>query len=280
MINHWWAALLAAALAGTAACAPPKEIAGPAETQAIGKYPAMDASFVTTTRREGARQPFLLLRPPRPVASVILFTGGDGVVGIGPQGIKRGGNFLVHARQLFARQDLLVAIVDPPSDRDNLDGFRTSHAHALDIKGVIAYLRAESPGPVWLVGTSYGTVSAVKVADWLADDGGPDGLVLTSSLFLPGRIGDTVRDADPARVRVPVLVVHHRNDRCRYTPFSEAGPFVRRLAQARPVELMAFEGGGPVKGGVCEPLDYHGFPGIREQVVEAIANWIKTHPPR
>ena len=114
---------------------------------------------------------------------------------------------------MFAEHDLLVALVDPPSDRPNLNGFRTSQAHALDIKGVIAYLREQAHVPVWLVGTSYGTVSAIMVADWLADEGGPDGVVLTSSLFRRGRIGDSVFDADPAHIRIPLLVVHHRNDR-------------------------------------------------------------------
>jgi pimeloyl-ACP methyl ester carboxylesterase len=280
MSRRLWAALLAAAWVWVAGCAPPKELAGAAETQQIGKSRGMAVSFVTTARREGARQPFLLIRPAQPVAAVILFTGGDGVVGIGPQGIERGGNFLVHSRLLFAEQGLLVAVVDPPTEHRTLNGFRTSQAHALDIKGVIAYLREQAPVPVWLVGTSYGTVSAIKVADRLADGGGPDGVVLTSSLFIPAKIGDSVQDADPERVRVPLLVVHHRNDRCPYTPFSGAEPYVQRMLHARPAELIAFDGGGPVQGSFCEPKDYHGYPGLRGEVVETIARWIKAHPPR
>ena len=191
MLIRLYAVLLIGLGAGLAGCAAPKEHAGPAESQAITQARGLAVSYVTTTQREGVRQPFLLLQPRQPVASVILFTGGNGVVGITPAGIQRGGNFLVHSRFLFAGHDLLVAVVDPPTDRPTLDGFRTSLGHALDIKGVIAHLRSLAPVPVWLVGTSYGSVSAVKVADWLADAGGPDGLVLTSSLFIPGRIGDS-----------------------------------------------------------------------------------------
>ena len=134
--------------------------------------------------------------------------------------------------------------------------------------------------PVWLVGTSYGTVSAAKVADWLADDGGPDGVVLTSSLFVPGRAGDSVQDADPARVRVPLLLVHHRNDRCKVTPFGKAEPYRQRMVNAKPSELIAFDGGGPVDGKVCQARDYHGFPGLEPKVVETIADWIKAHAPQ
>jgi pimeloyl-ACP methyl ester carboxylesterase len=278
---------LAAWLSGVAlvlslGCATPlKEVAGPAEVQTISQGARFSAQFVTTTRREGARQPFLLLHPQeQPVAAVILFTGGDGIVGISPSGIKRGGNFLVRTRFQWAQQGLLVAVVDPPSDHHNLNGFRISQGHALDIKGVIAYLRQQAPVPVWLVGTSYGTVSAVKVADWLADDGGPDGIVLTSSLFVAGRIGDSVFDADPARVRVPLLVVHNKSDRCPFTPFIRAQGYVERMSAAQPAELIPFEGGGPTSGDVCEPKDYHGFPGLEPQVVQTVADWIKAHPPR
>jgi hypothetical protein len=272
-------AVLLLTLAGGCA-APEKELVGPAEVRPMAGDEGIPTQFVTTSHRAGARQPFLLLRQEHPVASVILFTGGDGVAEIGPAGIRRRGNFLVRTRQRFARQGLMVAVVDPPSDRQNLNGFRTSAAHALDIKGVIAYLREQAPVPVWLVGTSYGTVSAAKVADRLADGGGPDGVVLTSSLFVGGRWGDSVFDADPSRVRVPLLLVHHRSDRCPATPFSQAEPYLRRMVNAHPAELIPFEGGGPVHGPFCEPFDYHGYPGLEPNVVEAIARWIKAHPPR
>lgn len=262
-------------------CAEPvRELAGPADAVPVTYEEAFLAQYVTTSRRAGARQPFLLLRPQHPVAAVVLFTGGEGVVGISPAGVKRPGNFLVRTRRLFAQQGFLVVLVDPPSDRTNLDGFRTSQAHALDIKGVIAYLRQQADVPVWLVGTSYGTVSAAKVADHLAEEGGPDGIVLTSSLFRRGRIGDSVWDADPVRIRIPVLLVHHRQDRCWATPFGDAQGYLDRLTAAPAKELLAMEGGGPTRGGVCEPYDYHGFVGIERQAVDGIAAWIKSHSAR
>ena len=143
----------------------------------------------------------------------------------------------------------------------------------------IAELRRQANVPVWLVGTSYGTVSAIKVAAYLADGGGPDGIVLTATLFRRGRIGDSVSDADPTRIRVPLLLAHHRNDRCAYTPFADAPKFLSRFQGAPAKELLPFEGGGPVRGGVCDPFDHHGFIGIERQVVDAIAAWIKAHPP-
>jgi pimeloyl-ACP methyl ester carboxylesterase len=272
--------LLLAIFSASGCAEPVRELAGPAQFVPVTHDEAFSAEYVTTTNRAGARQPFLLLRSPYPVASVVLFTGGQGVVGISPAGVKHPGNFLVRTRHLFAQQGFLVAVVDPPSDRATLEGFRTSLAHALDIKGVIAHLRQQAPVPVWLVGTSYGTVSAAKVADHLTDGGGPDGIVLTSSLFRRGRAGDSVWDADPARIRIPVLLVHHRQDRCRATPFGDAQGYLERFSAAPAKELLALKGGGPTQGGVCEPFDYHGFVGIESQAVAVIAAWIKAHPPR
>jgi hypothetical protein len=275
------AVCLAAGFLLSAGCtAPAVEKPGPAQVRPMAERGAYSADYVTTTRREGVTQPFLLLRPEHPVASVILFSGGQGDVRISPAGIRRGGNFLVRSRERFAEQALLTAVVDVPSDRSDLSGFRTRRAHALDIKGVIAYLREQAPLPVWLVGTSRGTISAAKIADWLADEGGPDGIVLTSSLFVPGPLGESVDAADPERIRIPLLLVHHKSDRCWATPFSRAAGYVQRMTRAQPRELLPFAGGGPVRGGVCEPFDYHGFPGLEAQVVETIASWIKAHPPR
>ena len=40
-------------------------------------------------------------------------------------------------------------------------------------------------------------------------------------------------------------------------------------------ELVAFQGGAPV-GDPCEGYAYHGYFGIDDEVVKAIADWIKA----
>jgi alpha-beta hydrolase superfamily lysophospholipase len=54
------------------------------------------------------------------------------------------------------------------------------------VRALIAALREDAPVPVWLVGTSMGTVSAANAAARLMT-GGPDGLVLTSTVTRQGR---------------------------------------------------------------------------------------------
>ncbi len=59
--------------------------------------------------------------------------------------------------------------------------------HVADVKAVITWLRQQGYHRVWLIGTSRGTQSAAYVATSLSE-GGPDGLVLTSTIdFILGQ---------------------------------------------------------------------------------------------
>jgi predicted alpha/beta-hydrolase family hydrolase len=229
--------------------------------------------------RPNVTQPFLLIRPAdHPVASVILFAGGHGRLELSALGMRWGeGNFLVRNRERFAQQGFVVAVVDAPSDRpQGLWNFRTSAAHAEDIKNVIAELKKVADTPVWLIGTSMGTVSAANAAARLKQ-GGPDGLVLTSSVTKESRqVGETVNAVRLKDIRVPTLVVHHRRDDCAVTPYELAVALTRSLTHAPKKELLAFSGGDFSISDPCEARSYHGFMGLDAEVVTAVASWIKA----
>ena len=234
----------------------------------------------TIPTRPGVTQAFLLVKPSGPpVASVILFAGGNGLLALGSGRLGLAGNFLVRNRARFAGLGLLVAVVDAPSDHPTgLDGFRTSAEHAEDIRAVIAALKQEAPVPVWLVGTSMGTVSAANGAARLTT-GAPDGLVLTSTVTRVGRQRiETVGDVRLDAVRVPTLIVHHKNDACRATPYADTPALLRDFKQVPRRELLAFDGGDPPQSAPCEARAAHGFLGLDADVVAAIATWIKATP--
>jgi len=127
------------------------------------------------------------------------------------------------------------------------------------------------------VGTSMGTLSAGNAAARLTE-GGPDGVVLTSSVTETSKLSyETVRHAGLGDIRVPTLVVHHKDDACRASPYSGAEPIVRALKQAPVKELMAFQGGSPPISAPCEAKAAHGYLGIEAQVVSAIGAWIRAH---
>jgi hypothetical protein len=124
------------------------------------------ATLVSVRTPRGAKQAFILVRPEKPVAAVILFAGGHGALGLRSASSMRwgAGNFLVRSRKLFADQNLMVAVIDAPSDKqDGMNAiFRMSRSHADDIGAVAAYLKKQAAIPVWLVGTSMGTFSAAE----------------------------------------------------------------------------------------------------------------------
>jgi dienelactone hydrolase len=227
--------------------------------------------------RNGVSQRFLLISGGEPKAAVVLFAGGHGGLQLTETGSPRWGNnnFLVRSARLFAAQGLAVVVIDAPSDKQSppyLSGFRQSPEHAADVKAVIAWLKEEVKRPVWLIGTSRGTQSVAAVSTALASSGGPDGIVLTSTILNDPR-SRPVPDMALDKLSVPVLVVHHEQDGCRVCLFRDMPRLMEKLATLPRKELMTLRG-GENQGDPCEALAYHGFNGLEGEVVRRIAAWI------
>lgn len=212
---------------------------------------------------------------------VILFPGGDGLVKLDDWDGKRNptSNFLVRTRKHFTRNGLLAAVPDAPSDRqsDGLGQWRTSAEHAADIAAVITHLRRYSKGPVFLIGTSRGTISAAGVAAQLPP-GTVAGVILTATVTRTNRGGDKQRieDAKLDNIRVPVLLAHHEDDACDVTPFSDLPALARKFVNAPSARIKGYTGGGNYRGSECGAISAHGFRDIERQVVDDLALWIKT----
>lgn len=242
---------------------------------AAAQAPASEVLDVPT--RPGVTNRVLLVAPPAPRAVALLYAGGHGGLQIAADGEIRWGetNFVVRTRRQFADQGLLAVVVDAPSDRQQppyLNRFRQTAEHAQDAAAVIAELRRRYAVPVWLVGTSRGTQSVASIALALQDQpGGPDGLVLTSSI-----LADPASRALPAmaleKLRLPVLVVHHEQDGCAHCRYADLPQLTDKL-QAPRRQVLTFTGGANV-GDPCEPRAHHGFNGLEQQVVPAIARWM------
>ena len=230
----------------------------------------------------GVTQSFILITPERPVASVILFAGEDGALGLeSASSMKRlAETFLVRTRNSFADHHFAVAVVDTPSDRpEGMSAvFRMSDAHADDIDAVAAYLKKQAAVPVWLVGTSMGTFSAAGGAIAAKDI---DGLVLTSTIThsasawaIAKSHADGVASMALAKVAGPTLIVSHRKDACEISPPAGAPKHQGRLVNAAKVEVAVLDGGDRPQSGPCEPKSAHGFFGIEAKAVDTIAKFI------
>lgn len=242
---------------------------------------AQTTRVVDVPSRPGVTQRMLVITPEQPKAAVILFAGGDGGLTLEADGgiPKLAGNFLVRSRQLFVEQGFTAAVIDAPSDKQSapyLSGHRQTAEHVADVRAAMAWLRQQARIPVWLIGTSRGTQSAGYVATQLSvTEGGPDGIVLTSTI-----VHDPRSRALPAmaldRIRIPVLVTHHREDSCRVTRFEDVPQLMAQLTTPPRKELLVFEGGSNV-GNPCGAHAHHGYNGIEHEVVTRIAAWI-TQP--
>ena len=242
--------------------------------------PAGAGEVVEFETRPGVTQRMLIETRGGEAAIALLLAGGHGKVGLQPDGAFGGlkGNFLLRAREHFLAKGIGVAILDAPSDRQDKAGltwgFRMSEDHAADIAKAVRRLRDMAMGtPVWLVGTSRGSTSAANAAARMKP-GEVDGVVITSAAAGTGKTGDLL-DLDLKSIRVPVLVLHHKADGCASTPAAGAPAIHDALVAAPRKELMLFEGGDSVSD-PCQGRSHHGFLGIEEEVVGAIAAWMRT----
>jgi len=240
--------------------------------------------IVTLKTRNDVEQRFLLMKPDIPKASLILFAGGKGVLGLstlfGSTFIKSGRkNFLVRTRNLFFDNGFLVAVVDAPSNMQSkkgmLGGFRNSSEHVEDIDHVIKYLRQQENIPVWLVGTSRGTESAANVA--IHSQQKPDGVVLTSSISVNNNKGTAITEMDLSKVSVPTLIVANTDDECLKTPAAGAVKIAALLVNSKNVEVKKFRGGSRPQSKPCKAMSYHGFVGIEGEVVNYISGFIESN---
>src|SRR5207247_2123818 len=81
---------------------------------------------------------------------------------------------------------------------------------------------------------------------------------------------ESLQDVALDRIRIPVLMVHHRDDACRVSRYADTSWAMRRLSAAPKRELLTFSGGDAPQSEACEPLAPHGYFGIEERVIDAI----------
>jgi len=214
---------------------------------------AVDAARADETVSIGGSQA-VLIKPAAPRASVILMPGGDGNIAAGTGGTigRLKGNQLVRTRKAYAAHGLAVLVVDAD----------------VNLKAAVDYMR-KIKTPVTVIGTSRGTLRA---AQGIAAGAHPDALVLTSGFLTAGSgSGENVAAILGSPARLPrTLVIHHRQDGCRFTQPAGVAPFIAWAGgRARVVWLD----GGVSVGNPCKARAYHGFNGLDGRVVGLAAGF-------
>ena len=240
--------------------------------------------IVTLSTRPGVTQSYFLTSIPKDLQAVaVLFPGSGGLINLRSENgqPKFGqGNFLVRSRAEFVKRGVIAAIIDAPSDQQGgwgmSDEFRLGDAHFTDISAVIEDLDKRFSGvPVFLIGTSRGTISAAALGARLGPR--PAGAILTSTMFRQAprkskEPGPGLSNFDFATIKIPVLFTHHVSDQCEVTPYSDAA----RLSDKYP--LITVYGGAPPQSGPCDAFSAHGYLGKESETVEQIVNWMLKKP--
>lgn len=221
----------------------------------------------------GEHQRILIAAPGHPRGTIVMLPGGAGDVGVERDGdLRHGDNFVVRTRALWNAKGYAVLIPDT-IDRANLRGLRSSPAYARLVDDLIGFAHRQVPGPVFLLGTSQGSIAAMNGAAH-ADPRSLAGVVLTESVSVLGGSGETVFDADPQGVRVPALVVANRDDRCNVAPPQAAQRIAAAMTESRDVRVLMVSGGVTRSKKDCGSLTPHGYYGIEQQVVTGIVQWM------
>ncbi|KTW10253.1 hypothetical protein NS258_13345, partial [Sphingomonas sanguinis] len=141
---------------------------------------------------------------------------------------------------------------------------------------LVALAHRQGTGPVFLLGTSQGSIAAMNGAAHAAP-GSVAGVVLTESVSVMGGSHETVFDADPAQVTIPALVVANRDDWCNVAPPADAPRIAAAMTHSPEVKVLTVSGGVTRSKKDCGSLTPHGYYGIEDKVVDAIARWLDAH---
>jgi hypothetical protein len=212
----------------------------------LGAVAAPAARADETVSIGGSRA--VLIRPKAAHASVILLPGGSGAIQAGDNGDIHGllGNQLVRTRHAYAARGLAVLVADAGTD----------------LAAAVQYMAAIKR-PVTVIATSRGTIRA---AEGIARGARPDALVLTSGFLSPeSGGGGNVEAILGSPVALPrTLVIHHRQDGCKFTQPAGVDPFIKWAAGRARASWLS---GGTDVGNPCEAEAHHGFNGLDGQVV-------------
>ncbi len=210
----------------------------------------------TATQKNGEVIPYILnSNTSAPAYVFILFPGGSGVVNPRMEGgvlmYSAKGNFLVRSRKWMVDDEFATVTTNAGPSEERIQ------AVIDDLNKRYANVK------IYLMGTSRGTEDTMSLADYLSDK--IAGEIHTSSMT-------RIWSFDAKDYKNRHLIVHHKNDSCRVTPYASALRSHERYGS----ELITMEGGISV-GDPCEAFAYHGYNGIERETVDAIKKWVKSN---
>jgi hypothetical protein len=228
----------------------------------------------------GGTERVLLISPDHPKATLVLFPGGDGVVGLESDGsVGSPTNFLVRTRGDWGSRGYAILLPDVPMGSSSLMGSRLTDSYASAIATLVDFAKQQNHAPVWLVGTSQGTNAVANGASRMTH-GEIAGIILTSTLTHPGKASDmkeTVFETNLGAINVPALIVSHADDACKLSPPSDDDRLRAALSGSPRTKAILITGGDPPASSACEAKSPHGFYGVEAETIGDMASWIAAN---
>lgn len=234
----------------------------------------MNEKVVNIPLSDGSSIRALFCAPTQPKATIIMFPGGSGDIGLGLDGsIQHGENFVVRTRGLWNQHHYAILVPDTVNSL-NLRGHRSSASYERIIEDLLTFAQQEKPGPVFLLGTSQGAIAAVNGAAH-APSNALAGVVLSEAVSVMGGSKETVFSATPQDIHAPVLIVANHTDRCNVAPPQKATRIAASMTGSSDVQILRVTGGSTLSKKTCGSLSPHGYFGIEDDVIIKISAWIE-----
>jgi len=245
----------------------------------FGTAESLQSSVFTIPTRQGVTVKTLFVPPNGAMNAVlVLFIGDTGLQAFTQQGdqMSYSTSFMSRTTPLFLAQGYAVLLVNAPSDHPSgmSRTFRQSSANAQDISMIIDFLLSKSIKPIFLVGTSRGTISVENYASTNPNDSRISGIVLTST-YGPLELQVLVKNVtlQMPGVPLPVLFVHNVFDGCSETPFQAAVDFSKTFTSSSKLDFIKVQDQLASDHDPCGAMSAHGFKGAENQVVKNITDW-------
>ena len=187
-----------------------------------------------------------------------------------------GRGYVMRSALPLAENGYVAVVVAPPSDRPQGFGMsmddRTSDWHMSDVRSIVEYAARKWAKPLFLLGHSMGAFSVSQAAVSIVDPR-IHGVVL-SATPAGRRTGGSVPEIPLYRVKIPVLILHHRDDACGSTPFSQARWLPAYFTGSPRVALLEVNGGAPETPDPCDgQFHFHDHNGVEPEIAVALARW-------
>jgi len=204
---------------------------------------------------------------------VIFLLGGTSVLSIVNERLDRSFSFQPRSRDYWWKNKFATFLVDAPSDHLDKNGigdtlWRTGKDHQADLQAVVLEIEKRFKMPLVIHGHSNGAISNANIAQLKIPS--VKAFIYSGSAFM-GRGADILSRVEHT---TPVLIIHHRSDRCSFSPSNGVANFVERLISPEKVTLWV-EGGVDAMSGDCGPFAPHSFIGREEATINLAAEQIK-----